>query len=101
MARTFALALGLAALLSGPASATCARMGSQVSCRWSGVFLTLGTQAEPGGSASGLSRYSQGFAGPTNLGRRSPPPGTLVLSLQSFGNDPHSCGRLGNEAYCW
>lgn len=99
MARILALALGLATLLSGPAAA-CSRMGSQVSCRWPGVSLTLGTQTEPGRSTSGPSRYPHGFAGPVNLARPSPP-GTLALSLQNFSNDPRACGRLGNETYCW
>ena len=100
MPRILAFALGITVLLCGHAFAACARVGSQLDCHWPSLSVTLGTQTRPGGSTSGHSR-THGFAGPVDLGRTAPPPGTLALSLQNFSNDPHSCTRLGNETYCW
>ncbi len=101
MARILALALGITIVLSGAAFATCARVGSQVDCDWSGLSVRLGTQTRRGSTTSALHPRTHGFAGPVDLGRTTRPPGTLVLSVQSFSNDPHSCRRLGNETYCW
>lgn len=101
MARILAFALGITVLSSGSAFAACARVGSQVDCHWPGLSVTLGTQTRPGASTSALHSHAHGFAGPVDMRRTTPPPGTLTLSLQSFSNDPHSCKRLGNETYCW
>jgi hypothetical protein len=33
------------------------------------------------------------------FGRPLPSRDILVISVQSFSNDPHACKRLGNETY--
>jgi hypothetical protein len=43
----------------------------------------------------------QGFAGPATVGRPLPSRDTLMIGIQSFSDDPHSCRRFGNETYCY
>src|SRR5262245_10618420 len=96
-----ALALVATLLLpSGSALAACVSVGSQLDCRWPGIAMRLGTQTDPAAREAGLVTRMQGFAGPARVGRPLPSRDTLVISVQSFTNDPHACTRLGNEIYC-
>ena len=96
-----AFALGATLLVSGSAFAACVSVGSQLDCRWPGIAMQLGTQTDPQAREAGVALRTQGFAGPVGFGRPLPSRDTLVFSLQSFSNDPHSCKRLGNETYCY
>ena len=101
MSRLVAVVLGTSLLLSGPALAACVSVGSQLDCRWSGVAMRLGTQTDPHAVEAGSALRTQGFAGPVTVGRPLPARDTLVISVQSFSNDPHACNRFGNETYCY
>jgi hypothetical protein len=101
MSHLGALALGASLLLSGSALGACVSVGSQLDCRWPGVAMRLGTQTDPQAREAGVALRTQGFAGPVTLGRPLPARNTLVISVQSFSNDPHTCKRIGNETYCY
>ncbi len=101
MSHVGALALGASLLLSGSALAACVSVGSQLDCRWPGVAMRLGTQTDPHAREAGVALRTQGFAGPATVGRPIPARDTLVISVQSFSNDPHACKRVGNETYCY
>jgi hypothetical protein len=101
MLRLAAVVFGTGLLLSGSALAACVSVGSQVDCRWTGVAMRLGTQTDPHASETGFALRTQGFAGPATLGRPLPARNTLVISVQSFSDDPHACKTFGNETYCY
>jgi hypothetical protein len=102
MSRLVAVVFGTSLLLlSGPVLAACVSVGSQLDCRWPGVAMRLGTQTDPHAVEAGPALRTQGFAGPVTLGRPLPPRDTLVISVQSFSDDPHSCRLIGNETYCY
>ena len=96
-----AFALGATLLLSSSALAACVSVGSQLDCRWPGVAMRFGTQTDPQAREAGVALRTEGFAGPLRLGRPLPSRDTLVISIQSFSNDPHTCKRIGNETYCY
>ena len=101
MSHLGSIALGISLLLSGSALATCVSVGSQLDCRWPGVAVRFGTQTDPAARQAGYAQRMQGFAGPARLGRPIPARDTVVFSVQSFSDDPHSCKRVGNETYCY
>jgi hypothetical protein len=101
MSRLAAVVFVAGLLVSGSALAACVSVGSQLDCRWPGVAMRLGTQTDPHADAAGPALRTQGFAGPVRLGRPLPARDTLVISVQSFSNDPHACHRFGNETYCY
>jgi hypothetical protein len=101
MSRLAAVVFGTSLLLSGSALAACVSVGSQLDCRWPGVAMRLGTQTDPHARETGFALRTQGFAGPATLGRPLPTRDTLVISVQSFSDDPHACKRFGNETYCY
>ena len=101
MSRLAAVVLGTSFLLSGSAFAACVSVGSQLDCRWPGIAMRLGTQTDPHAQEAGPALRTQGFAGPVTLGRPLPARDTLVISVQSFSDDPHACNRFGNETYCY
>jgi hypothetical protein len=101
MSRIGALALAASLLAPGPALAACLTVGSQVDCRWPGLALRLGTQTDPVAREAPYALRAQGFAGPAVAGRPVPSRDTVVFSVQSFSDDPHSCTRYGNETYCY
>src|SRR5262249_50672251 len=101
MSRLVAVVLGTSLLLSGPALAACVSVGSQLDCRWSGVAMPRGTPSDARAGEAGCALRTAGFAGPVAVGRPLPAPDTLVISVQSFSDDPHSCRLIGNETYCY
>jgi hypothetical protein len=101
MSRLAIVVFGAGLLVSGSALAACVSVGSQLDCRWPGVAMRLGTQTDPHAQEAGPALRTQGFAGPVTLSRPLPARDTLVISVQSFSDDPHACHRFGNETYCY
>jgi hypothetical protein len=95
------LALAASLLLPGSVFAACVGVGSQLDCRWPGVAMRFGTQTDPQARAASTGLRMQGFAGPATVGRPLPSRDTLMIGIQSFSDDPHSCRRFGNETYCY
>jgi hypothetical protein len=101
MSRLAIVVFGAGLLVSGSALAACVSVGSQLDCRWPGVAMRLGTQTDPHAQEAGPALRTQGFTGPVTLSRPLPARDTLVISVQSFSDDPHACHRFGNETYCY
>jgi hypothetical protein len=100
MSHLGAFVLGTSLLLSGSALAACIGVGSQLDCRWPGLAMRIGTQTDPAARDWGSAVRMEGFAGPARIGRPLPSRDTLVISVQSFSDDPNACKRFGNETYC-